>query len=104
MSDKYEYHRGFFQLVINATNELEEVERGDKRLELIAYTSAYKSVFSGLYESLVKDGQLNGIEQQPVEYKQELWEAANKYLSGEPEAWKIKYCKAVMGFLWLMNN
>lgn len=104
MSDKYEYHRGFFQLVIDATDNMEEIARGDKRLELIAYTSVYKSVFSGLYETLVRNKEMDGLEQQPIEYKQELWIEANKYLPGEPEAWKIKYCKAIMGFLWLMNN
>lgn len=104
MKNNFDFQRGFADIIINQTNDLEEVERGDKRLEIIAHTSVMKTVFCGVYETLVSSKELNGIEQQPVEYKQELWEMANKYLPGEPEAWKIKYCKAIMGFLWLMNN
>lgn len=104
MKADYSLGYGFLETINQLTDSMEEIERGDKRLKLIAERDVYKSVFCGTYEKLVNNNELIPIEAQPVEYKKELWDIANNFMPQESEPLKIRFCKAIMGFLWLMNN
>lgn len=104
MKADYSLGYGFMNIIINQTNIDDEEQRGDTRLRLIADRDVYKNVFCATYEKLVSNKEILPIEAQNIEYKKELWELANHFLPEDSDPLKVRFCKAVMGFLWLINN
>ena len=102
--DKYEFHRGFLNIITGIGNDLSEEERGDKRFSYLAFSTVMKTVFSGLYKTLIERKEMKPIEEMPQEYKQELWEIAFQFMPGASREDRTNYCHCVMSMLWLMNN
>lgn len=105
MSDKYEFHRGFLVMFEIGEEDLSEDDAVDRRLRLLAESTATKTVFFGLYGTLVANAEIKSLEDQHEEYRRELWEVAKRFIpeaQGENE--RIIYCKSIMAMLWLINN
>lgn len=103
--DKYDFHKGFLPFLMVGEDAMSEDQAAENRLRLLAESTAIKTVLSGLYGTLVANAEMKSLEDQPEEYKRELWEISKRFIpeaNGENE--RIIYCKSIMAMLWLMNN
>ena len=100
----YSFHRGFFDVLMNQTNGYPEEIRAERRMEILAGNTAMKRIFSELYTTLIQKKEIKPLECQDIEHKQELWELANRFMPDSIENEKVKFCKAIMATLWLLNN
>lgn len=104
MKDRYEFHRGFAMMVVNAHKHLPDDEFMDRSMRHILKGTMLRGLFNRLYYTLIREKEMKPLEEMPEDYINELWQTAKELFPDDEKEWQIEYCKSMASFLWLLNN
>lgn len=104
MKDRYEFHRGFANVVVKQYTHLQDQEFADKVFSYVAKNRMMNGLFNRLYYTLIREKEIKPLEEMPEDYKNELLDTAKELLPEDETEWQLEYCKSMASFLWLLNN
>lgn len=99
---EFELARAMLDLLMNHFKQ--EQDPGSKRLSYVARTSVMKTIFAGVYASLVRSKMLPPFAELNRDIQNEYWSIADEFSPGGFIEDQYKFIHATIAISWLLEN